>query len=112
MFQIPKINFEAQWYHEAINWQGSSDAVEYDSPPMLRSLTSYEVEVWANEEVPVKYPLLKIPCHSQAVERHIRLVSDASLKSSSVEQRDGMIRATIHSREKIPRFSSKKDYVV
>ena len=112
LFQIPKINFQAQTYYQAINWQGSSDAVAYDSPPMLKNLSSEEVDAWATEESPEKYPLLKIPCHSQAVERHVKLVSDASLKTSSVKERDGMIRATKHSREKIPRFGSKKDYVV
>ena len=39
MFQIPKINHQAQSYCQAINWQGSSDAVAYDFPPMIKNLT-------------------------------------------------------------------------
>lgn len=57
--------------------------------------------------------MLKIPCHSQAeaVEHHGKFLSNASLKSSSFQEPDGMIPATKHSRAKIPRFSSIKDYM-
>ena len=111
VFQVPKINFEARSYYETINWQGSKDSITYDSPLMLRNLTTSEMEAWATKEDPEKYSLLNIPCHSQAVERHVKLVSDASLKSCSVEGQNGRIRATKSSRAKIPKPGSKKDYV-
>ena len=85
--------------------------VACESPPMLRSLTAREVDAWAAEEAPQKYPLLKIPCHLQTVERHAMLVSEAPRKSCSIEELDGMIRATKSSRSKMPTFGSKKDYV-
>ena len=84
--------------------------VACESPPMLRSLTAREVDAWAAKEAPQKYPLLKIPCHLQTVERHAMLVSEAPRKSCSIEELDGMIRATKSPRAKIPRFGSKEDY--
>ena len=108
MFQVLTTKFEAQSYYETINLQGSTDSVTYDSPPVLRNLTTSEMVVCANKEAPEKYRMLKIPCHSQAIERHVKLVLDASLKSCSIEERDVMIRAMKCSRAKIPKFGSKK----
>ena len=33
----------------------------------------------------------KLPCHSQAVERHVRLLTQASLATCGAEARDGYI---------------------
>lgn len=55
-------------------------------------------------------PLLELPIHTQAVERHVKLVTDVSKRYVKVDDRDGSIRATKKSRELIPAFKSKKDY--
>ena len=83
-FEIPKI-FSARSYHESIDWSvwqndedgNESEMVIYPFPPILRALSPYEINEWATEQAPPKYPLPDLPCHSQAVERHIRLVSEA-----------------------------------
>ena len=77
---------------------------------MLKNLTDEEIDEWARNDSPVKFNLLKIPCHSQAVERNIQLVSAASMKCSTIEGRDVLIRNTKSSRAKIPKFDSKQDY--
>ena len=77
---------------------------------MLRYLTHEEVEQWANKAAPEKFQIPDIPCHSQAVERHIKMVSDASLKSSSAATRNGIIRSARISQRKVLVFSSKKDF--
>ena len=111
VFQVLTTKFEAQSYYETINWQGSTDSVTYDSSPVLRNLTTSEMVVCATKEAPEKYGMLKIPCYSQAIERHVELASDASLKSCYVAERDVMIRAMKSSKAKINKFGSKKDNV-
>ena len=37
----------------------------------------------------------KLPCHSQVVERHVRLLTQASLAACRAESRDGYIRSGI-----------------
>ena len=111
-FEIPKVLFDAKSYHEAIDWSvwqnDDHDFTIYPYPPMLRYLKHEEVQQWANKATPEKFEMLPIPCHSQAVERHIKMVSDASIKSASAATRDNIIRATRSSQKKMPVFKSKK----
>ena len=59
-----------------------------------------------------KYPdgWSKIPCHTQAVEGHIKLVTEVSMKVSGSVKRDGFARKTIYSRKLLPKVESKKDF--
>ena len=50
------------------------------------------------------------PCHTQAVERIIKEVDDASLKVCGYETRNGYIGSRLASRVKIPRFESKTNF--
>ena len=59
---------------------------------MLTALTRREADDWASDEAPLKFALREIPCNAQAVERHVKLVSEAALKSSSSETRDMIVR--------------------
>ena len=51
------------------------------------------------------------PCHTQSVERHIRLVSTSCKMIASRDDRDARIAATIVSRNMMACFRSKQDYV-
>ena len=73
-------------------------------PPILNHLSDNEVNKFAETPVPEKYQLPAVPCHSQAVERHVKLVSQASKKASSTGQVDGIVRSTLASREAMPSF--------
>ncbi len=53
-----------------------------------------------------------LPCHNQAVERCIRLISETSQKVAGHENREELIKTTIKCREIMPKFSSKKDYKI
>ena len=59
-----------------------------------------------------KYPdeWSKIPCHTLAVEGHINLVSEVSMKVCGSVKRDGFVRKPIYSRKLIPKVDSKKDF--
>ena len=50
------------------------------------------------------------PCHTQATERCIRLVTEASAKVSGQTARDGFIRAGIASRQIMKTFNTKSEF--
>lgn len=52
----------------------------------------------------------RFPCHSQAVERCVKIVTEAALAVSGYEARDGFILGKLKSRSMMPKFNTKKDY--
>ena len=63
-FKVPKINTKAKVYHKIVN-MNSSDICE---PPVISGLTDEEIQNIRQHKLVLKYP-----CHTQAVERHIKL---------------------------------------
>ncbi|KAK4880965.1 hypothetical protein RN001_004284 [Aquatica leii] len=60
--------------------------------------------------VPDNIRILKYPCHSQAVEQNVKLVTKASAAVCDNEARDGFIRSRITSRDALPKFYTKNEY--
>jgi len=58
-----------------------------------------------------KLLVLQHPCHNQAVERHIKLVTEAASVVTGYEKRDGMILQKIQSRLLMSKFDSKQQFV-
>ena len=56
--------------------------------------------------------ITEIPNHTQAVERHNKIVTDVSTKVCGNDRRDGAILAILESRKKIPQFENKKQYKI
>lgn len=54
--------------------------------------------------------IASFPCHSQAVERHIKLVTEASVSVCGEKPRDGFIRCRLKSRCEIPKFETKSQF--
>ena len=50
----------------------------------------------------------KFPCHTQSVERHVKLVTEAAAAVCRPEARDGFIRSKIKARGIMPKFETKK----
>jgi hypothetical protein len=108
VFKVPKLIFSATDYFAVIDW---SNEPRYE-PPLVRRMAQELVESYADKDTVV--PILSfpnLPCHTQAVERGIRLVTEACA-SVRVKQRDGFIRSRIESRSVIPKFEKKGDYRV
>lgn len=103
-FIIPKINFKATTYYDLIDWQNC----ELSEPPILASISNDNLNQLINT-VP-EMDLVKFPCHTQAVERHVKIVSEASLSVSGKESRDGYVMAKLQSRSEMPVFETKKDF--
>ena len=95
--------FEASDYTELINWQ----TVKVTEPPLTKSITEAELkEMIIN--ISKNIEVLNFPCHTQAVERHIKLVTEASSSVCGNNARDGLIRAKIACKKAIPKMETKK----
>jgi len=76
-FRVPKLNFSAENYIDLVDW---SSVEKYD-PPLMKNTksTDEELEAYVSNPETTKYvDLPKFPCHTQATERCIRLVTEAS----------------------------------
>ena len=103
-FKIPELNFECNDYHDIISWQ----SIDVTEPPATMAISETELEnhIAAKNSFEVgRYPL-----HTQAVERVIKIVSEASSQVCGQETREGYVKARLASRERISIFESKKDY--
>jgi hypothetical protein len=94
VFKVPSIRFEAAEYFEMIDWW-SADRLE---PPLTRQISTQLLEQYTTREcIPPVFSLPQLPCHTQAVERCVRLVTDACA-SVCEKERDGYFRSRIESR--------------
>jgi len=76
-------------------------------PPLTMQLSVEQLDKIAEE--PIR---MEVPCHSQAVERCVRMVTEASSQVYGMDARDGYIKARIKSREMTPSFKSKQHFHV
>ena len=53
----------------------------------------------------------KYKCHTQAVERAVKLVTEAASSVVGEEARDGFIRQRINSRKEVGRFNTKVKFL-
>ena len=89
-----------------IDWD--DDEILQTEPPMLSDLSNVELENCVNG-------ILKIPdypCNTQGVERHVKLVTEASEAVYGKENRNGWILNTIAGRENNPCFTTKSNIKV
>ena len=104
-FQLPKLIFDAPTYYSMINWQ----ECQLQEPPITRKFSNQFIEdtIIAKKDL---LPLTNLVNHTQAVERIIKMVTDASNVVVGQEARDGAIRARLEGRKMLPKFESKKDF--
>ena len=78
--------------------------------PVIRSVSDEDLErlVHNKETGCVEFP--RFPCHTQAVERCVKTVTEASTAVIGQEARDGFIRAMIVARTIMPTFDTKSEY--
>lgn len=94
-FQQPKLLFHATAFHLMIDWQN----IQLTEPPLTRRVSSDDIiSLIKTKEKPSALP--DFPCHTQAVERHIKLVTQASKSVVGSAARDGFIRNRIYGRKK------------
>lgn len=100
-FVIPKINRKSRSLKTFVDLEDNT----IEEPPLTRDLSTDELE-----DV-IENPLIfGHPCHNQAVERHVKLVTEASATVTTFERRDGLIRQRIRSRKIMKDFETKKQF--
>ena len=104
---VPKINFRATTYYNMIEWDGIT------VPPLTKDIASECIMDCLNRnQLDIELKFLNLPCHTQAVERHIRVVTEVSSRVSGQSQREGTIMTTLISRKKMPKFNFKSQFKV
>ena len=104
MFHVPKLNFEATSYTDLISWQ----TVHITEPPITRHVDDKELDILIQSKEKKQFP--SFPGHTQAVERCVKLVTEASFSVCGQKSRDGFIRSRIESRKKMPTFETKRQF--
>lgn len=95
-------------YWNMIDWPNSA----YSEPPILMNFSLEELNSMVlepNSNSAVFQAIKKFPCHTQAVERGVKLLTETALKVYGEEKRDGVVRNTLLSRKNMPYCESKKD---
>ena len=105
-FKIPTLNFQADDYIDLIDWH----SVTLTEPPLTVSISDNELKPMILD-VPAEIDILRFPCHSQPVERCVKLVTEVSAGVCGNDARDGFIRSRIASRIALPKFETKSQYL-
>lgn len=101
IFKVPSINFDADDYINLIDWQSCT----ITEPSMTMKYSDSDLQnIIKEKNIP---EFLKFPCHTQAVERCVKLVTEASQKVCGKTLRDGYIRAKREARADLPVFDNK-----
>jgi hypothetical protein len=106
IFQLPELNFDCTDYISIIDWKNSQTQVT--EPPLTMGLTDEEIDSFISSKTIFNFS--NYPSHTQAVERHIKLVTEASSSVCSHDAREGFIQARLASRKRIPSFDTKKQF--
>ena len=103
--EIPSLNWEAgNSWKDIISW----DKVILWEPRILKKLSEDQIE--AAVLTPINFP--KYPCHSQTVERMVKLVTECSSSVYGEKNQRGKIVAVLASRKSRKAYDTKKNYVV
>jgi hypothetical protein len=105
-FEVPPLNFNAEEYFDMVDWE----ECVLTEPPVTQSISDEELQSFVHscQSAIVEFP--RFPCHTQAVERCVKAVTEASTAVVGPEARDGFIRARIQSRSNMPTFETKANY--
>lgn len=104
-FELPPLNFNSTSCYNLINLNN----VEITVPPMLSNLNVETLEHLYESDEGIQ--ISRIPCHSQAVERCVKLVTEGA-SSVTEETRHGFNLNRIVSRKKMPKFDTKGDFAL
>lgn len=105
--KVPKLNFKANNYYDMINWK----TITLTVPPVLRSVSNEELIKGLSGDTAEIWKFSEFPSHTVAVERTVKLVTEASSKVIGPQSRDRFIRSTLKSRQQLPKFSTKSDLI-
>ena len=106
IFEVPPFNFDAEDYIDMIDWQ----KCVVTEPPVTKSISDEDLKSLVDNEETAVVEFQRFPCHTQAVERCVKAVTEASVAVMGQEARDGFIQARINARAIMPTFDTKSEY--
>lgn len=101
-FVIPPLQWTAEVWWEMIDWT----EIKLYEPEILRRIDLEQLEMAISQ--PLSFP--NFPCHSQSVERTVKLVTEAASQVCGQENRHSRIISVLASRKARKSFESKKQY--
>ena len=106
IFSIPRFNYGTQEYYEIVDCQ----EILWTEPLLTSrfSLDQLKKHVEDPKSSDISY-IKKLPCHTQAVEKAVKIVTGASFAVCGEVRRDGVIRSKLETRTKMPKFERKPD---
>jgi len=104
-FVVPKLKFDASDYTELIDWQ-----MCVTEPQLTSDVSEEDMMQFVATHASQKFHFPRFPCHTQAVERCVKVVTEASAAVCGVKAREGFIRPRLESRRIMPTFNTKKEY--
>ena len=81
-------------------------------PPATRCLSNVTTESYVKSRMLPSLLFPKFPCHTQTVERAVKLVTEASASVVDSFETDGYIIAKLQSRKKMPKYKFKPENYV
>ena len=102
-FKLPVINFAATHYTELLDWEKEL----VTEPPLTANLTDSELQDICDQPLQVA----AFPVHTVAVERAVKVVTEAAAAVVGEERRHGWICSRLEHRRQLPNISSKHTLV-
>lgn len=108
-FVLPPFKMNSCTYWDMVDWH--NDITPYSEPPILMKYSKEDLQEMELEpkNCTVFMEVGNLPCHTQAVERAVKLMTETATKVCGQQSRDGVIRNTLLSRQAMPKCDSKKD---
>jgi len=103
---VPPINFYCTDYTTMIDWT----TARVTQPPVTMSISDDDLREFIPEPTTPVVTFDRYPCHTQAVERCTKVVTEASQAVCDKNRRDGFSRTRLKSRAKMPVFETKRDF--
>ncbi|GBN70667.1 hypothetical protein AVEN_178905-1 [Araneus ventricosus] len=98
------------WHSMSLTESHNTREVCNAEPPLTMHIKDKDLKEMCKEE---QFPVLsfeEFPCHTQSVERCVKLISEAAMKVCGETARDGYIRAKLQARKELPKFGKKGQY--
>ena len=105
-FQVPLLNLDATEYYDMVDWH----RVTVTEPTVTMNMTNNELKDMISAQISPSAIFPLFPCHTQAVERCVKLVTEASASVCGETSQHGFVQARVASCQLMPKIDSECDY--
>ncbi|CAG9839595.1 unnamed protein product [Diabrotica balteata] len=106
IFKTPKINFSAKEYTDIIMLHECQDC-QVTTPPVLRHIFTEDLHIMVKDK---SLDIFDLPCHTQSVERCVKLITEISQNLTDDTSRDSFIRTRLEFRTEMQNLGLKNKF--